>query len=330
MVGSGTFAPNTTSIAPTYFPSASDYTLGTVTLTLTASRNPLNCNSSSSNTITLHFITTPTADAGPVSATICEGATYITNGTIATNYSNVTWSSSGSGTFTNATTFLANYTPSALDYTLGFVNLTLTANPLSPCSGTASDVIRLNLQRAPQIIVRANDVICNTQNTYAIGGTSVTDYILNSEVWSTSGTGTFSPSGDALNPVYNPSSDDLAAGFVTLTITVNSIAPCVIPVSNSFGLNFQKLPVANAGPTIIACDTPLQISTATATLSTVGNLVWSTSGTGTFDYTNVLDPIYTPSNFDVLNSFTKNVVYPAFLNILLNFLHITGSFPFIL
>ena len=314
--GSGTFAPNTTSIAPTYFPSASDYTLGTVTLTLTASRNPLNCNSSSSNTITLHFITTPTADAGPVSATICEGATYITNGTIATNYSNVTWSSSGSGTFTNATTFLANYTPSALDYTLGFVNLTLTANPLSPCSGTASDVIRLNLQRAPQIIVRANDVICNTQNTYAIGGTSVTDYILNSEVWSTSGTGTFTPSGDALNPVYNPSTDDLAAGFVTLTITVNSIAPCVIPVSNSFGLNFQKLPVANAGPTIIACDTPFQITTATASLNTVSNLVWSTSGTGTFDYTNVLDPIYTPSNFDVLNSpitltLTANAIAPC-------------------
>lgn len=314
--GSGTFAPNTTAIAPTYFPSASDYTLGTVTLTLTASRNPLNCNSSSSNTITLHFITKPTADAGPVAATICEGSFYVTNGAIASNFSNVTWSSSGSGTFTNATTFLANYTPSALDYTLGFVNLTLTANTISPCTGVAIDVIRLNLQRAPQITVRANDAICNTQNTYAIGGTSVTDYVLNSEVWSSSGTGTFSPSGDALNPVYNPSSDDLAAGFVTLTITVNSIAPCVIPVSNSFGLNFQKLPVANAGPTIIACDTPFQITTATATLSTVSNLVWSTSGTGTFDYTNILDPIYTPSTFDVLNSpitltLTANAIAPC-------------------
>jgi gliding motility-associated-like protein len=314
--GSGTFAPNTTSVTPTYFPSASDYTLGTVTLTLTASRNPLNCNSSSSNTITLHFITKPTANAGPVAATICQGSFYVTNGATASNYSNVTWSSSGSGTFTNATTLLATYTPSALDYTLGFVNLTLTANTISPCTGVATDVIRLNLQRVPVITVRANDTICLTQNTYAIGGTSVTDYSANSEVWSSSGTGTFSPSGDSLNPIYNPSTDDLAAGFVTLTITVNSIAPCVIPVSNSFVLNFQKLPVANAGPTLVACDTPFHITTATATISTVSNLVWSTSGTGTFDYTNVLDPIYTPSAFDVLNSpitltLTANAIAPC-------------------
>jgi hypothetical protein len=38
---------------------------------------------------------------------------------------------------------------------------------------------------------------------------------------------------DPLNPIYNPSVDDLAAGFVSLTITVNSIAPCVVPVSKS-------------------------------------------------------------------------------------------------
>ncbi len=314
--GSGTFAPNKTSIAPTYFPSASDYTLGTVTLTLTASRNPLNCNSSSSNTITLHFINKPTADAGPVSATICEGSFYVTNGATATNYSNVTWSSSGSGTFSNATTLLASYTPSAADYNLGFVNLTLSANSITPCLGLATDVIRLNLQKLPVITVRANDTICLTQNSYAIGGTAVVNYLANSAVWSSSGTGTFSPSGVLLNPIYNPSTDDLTAGSVTLTITVNSLSPCIIPVSNSFVLSFQKLPVASAGPNLTQCDTPFHITTATATLSTVNDLVWSTSGTGTFDYTNVLDPIYTPSTFDAANSpitltLTANAIAPC-------------------
>ena len=317
--GSGTFAPNNTALAPTYFPSASDYTLGTVTLTLTASRNPLNCNSSTSNTITLHFISKPTANAGPVSASICEGFSYVTNGATATNYANVTWATSGSGTFINATTLLATYTPSAADYNLGFVNLTLSANPLTPCSAIATDVIRLDLQKAPVIIVRADDTICITQNTYAIGGTSVTNYVANSEVWTSSGTGTFSPSGDTLNPIYNPSTDDLAAGSVTLTITVNSIAPCIVPLSNSFVVTFQKLPVANAGPALTECDTPFHITTATATLSTVSSLVWSTSGTGTFDYTNVIDPIYTPSAFDVLNSpitltLTGNAIAPCTAN----------------
>ena len=315
--GTGNFAPNTSAISPTYFPSASDYTLGTVTLTLTASRNPLNCNSSRSNTITLHFIKKPTVDAGPTSAIICEGASYVTNQATAANYSNVTWSTSGTGTFTNATTLLATYTPSAADYNLGFVNLTLTANTITPCTGVVTDVIRLNLQKLPVITLSGiSDSICITQNTYAIGGTSVVNYVLNSQIWTTSGTGTFSPSGDPLNPIYNPSVDDLAAGFVSLTITVNSNAPCIVPVSKSLVLNFQKLPVASAGPALTKCDTPFLLNTATADLSTVNNLVWSTSGTGTFDYTNILAPIYTPSAFDVLNSpitltLTANAIAPC-------------------
>jgi len=315
--GSGTFAPDNTVIAPTYFPSASDYTLGTITLTLTAAKNPLNCNSSTSNTITLHFISPPIADAGPITATICELSSYVTNGTTATdNYSNVTWSTTGTGTFTNATTLLATYTPSAADYNLGFVDLTLMANPLSPCTDPATDVIRLNLQKLPIITLTATDSICVTQNSYGIGGTTVTNYAPNSFVWTTSGTGTFLPSGDPLNPIYNPSNTDLALGSVTLTLTVNSIAPCIIPVSSTLVLSFQKLPVANAGPNITRCALPFQITDSTVDLTTISNLVWSTSGTGTFDFTNIINPIYTPSAADILSgsvrlTLTANPIAPC-------------------
>ncbi|MFY7884154.1 MAG: hypothetical protein ACOVOV_04840, partial [Dolichospermum sp.] len=315
--GSGTFAPNNGVIAPTYFPSASDYTLGTVTLTLTAARNPLNCNSSTSNTITLHFISPPTADAGPANATICEGSSYVTIGTDATNESNVTWSTTGTGTFTSATTLTATYTPSAADFNLGFVDLTLMANPLNPCTAPATDVIRLFLQKLPVITLTASDAICVTQNSYGIGGTTVTDYDTNSIVWTTTGTGTFSPSGNPLNPIYNPSNADLASASVTLTLTVNSITPCVVPVSSSLVLSFQKVPVANAGFNITRCAIPFQITDATANLATVSNLVWSTSGTGTFDFTNVIDPIYTPSAADILSvnpirlTLTANPIAPC-------------------
>ncbi|MGB2299625.1 MAG: immunoglobulin domain-containing protein, partial [Flavobacteriaceae bacterium] len=44
--GTGNFGGLETTEAPTYFPTPADYELGIVTLTLTASRNPLNCNSS--------------------------------------------------------------------------------------------------------------------------------------------------------------------------------------------------------------------------------------------------------------------------------------------
>ncbi|WGK94414.1 MULTISPECIES: PKD-like domain-containing protein [Flavobacterium] len=324
--GTGTFS-STTTATPIYSPSAADYTLGTVKLKLTASRNPLNCNSSTFKEITLHFISKPTVDAGPLTAEICQGFSYVTNSATASNYSNVTWSTSGTGTFINATTLLASYTPSASDYNAGFVILTLSANPIAPCSGPITDTIRLNLQKTPVITVPADTSICVNQNTFSIGGVSISPadaYDTNSIVWTTTGTGTFSPSGDALNPIYNPSTDDIAAGFVNLKITVNPIAPCVTSVSNTFKLSFQKLPVATAGANLTRCALPFQITSATADLTTVNNLVWTTNGTGTFDYSNIIDPIYTPSAADILSgsvilTLTANPIAPCAIPSVSNF-----------
>ena len=113
------------------FPTPADYELGIVTLTLTASRNPLNCNSSTEDTITLNFIEKPTVDAGPSIVSLCEGAlapsSYVTNQATAIDYSTLTWSSNGSGTWStaNPNNLLETYTPSAADYDTGFVILTL-------------------------------------------------------------------------------------------------------------------------------------------------------------------------------------------------------------
>ena len=113
------------------FPTPADYELGIVTLTLTASRNPLNCNSSTEDTITLNFIEKPTVDAGPSIVSLCEGAlapsSYVTNQATAIDYSTLTWSSHGTGTWStaNPNNLLETYTPSAADYDTGFVILTL-------------------------------------------------------------------------------------------------------------------------------------------------------------------------------------------------------------
>ena len=129
--GTGNFGGLETTETPTYFPTPADYELGVVTLTLTASRTPLNCNSSTQDTITLNFIEKPTVDAGPSIVSLCEGAlapsSYVTNQATAIDYSTLTWSSNGSGTWStaNPNNLLETYTPSAADYDTGFVILTL-------------------------------------------------------------------------------------------------------------------------------------------------------------------------------------------------------------
>ncbi|MCF6130778.1 choice-of-anchor D domain-containing protein [Flavobacterium sp. WG47] len=67
------------------------------------------------------------------------GATNITTGSSATYQSSVLWTSSGTGSFANATSLTTcTYTPSAADITAGSVTLTLTAYGNAPCGNTTS------------------------------------------------------------------------------------------------------------------------------------------------------------------------------------------------
>ncbi len=62
-------------------------------------------------------------------------------------------------------------------------------------------------------------------------------------------------------------------------------------------------PQANAGPDAAICQgTSYQLN---GSLSNAGSFLWSTSGTGTFDNNLVLDPVYTPSQSDILNGFVN-------------------------
>ncbi len=66
-------------------------------------------------------------------STICEGDTYQTN-TATLNYSGgSTWTTSGTGSFSNSADLNTTYTPSAADIANRFVELTLTANATAMC-----------------------------------------------------------------------------------------------------------------------------------------------------------------------------------------------------
>jgi hypothetical protein len=62
---------------------------------------------------------------------------------VATNFADVLWTTSGDGTFDNSAITNAVYFPGPGDKTNRTVNLTLTASPISPCSGNASSVINI-------------------------------------------------------------------------------------------------------------------------------------------------------------------------------------------
>ncbi|HUN81092.1 MAG TPA: immunoglobulin domain-containing protein, partial [Phycisphaerae bacterium] len=83
---------------------------------------------------------------GPYSG--CETAAVSLGGT-ANNAASVSWSSSGTGTFTDGDTVSASYLPSEDDVEAGSVTLTLTAAPNPPCAAPATSQTTLTLVKNP-------------------------------------------------------------------------------------------------------------------------------------------------------------------------------------
>lgn len=142
--GTGTFIDDNSLTIAAYTPSAADIAAGSVTLTLTAVANEP-CASNTAATKTLFINESPTGDAG-TALTTCNTSSPInvTAGATADHYTSLLWTSSGTGTFTNANSLtLATYTPSAADVLAGGVILTLTVTSAGCGSDTSTKTLTI-------------------------------------------------------------------------------------------------------------------------------------------------------------------------------------------
>ncbi|MBK7175139.1 MAG: hypothetical protein IPH84_18400 [Bacteroidales bacterium] len=109
-----------------------------------------------------------TVNAG-ADATICESAgNYTLAGAAVANATSLLWTTSGTGTFNNATTLNPVYTPSADDIAAGTVTLTITASSAAPCV-SASDVMVLNISHQAVVNAGADATICEG-SAYTVSG----------------------------------------------------------------------------------------------------------------------------------------------------------------
>jgi gliding motility-associated-like protein len=287
--GTGTFSPNSTVLNPVYFSSTADTTSGSVMLTLTSTNN----GGCLSVTQTINLIYTQTLTVNPgITQTVCaNNATVALNG-ISTTSAGI-WTSSGNGTFTPSSGSLStSYIPSASDILAGAVTLTLTSannGGCNPVTNTTSIIITPK----PTANAGPDQSVCANNASISLSG-SVT--IASGGIWSSSGTGTFSPNNTSLNTGYIASPADTTAGSVFLILSTTGNGNC-LTVSDTMVLNFTPAPLVNAGANASACKTNPNIS-LNGTSST-GSATWTTLGSGTFNPNNtVLNPTYVPSTAD--------------------------------
>ncbi|MFN6945007.1 MAG: T9SS type B sorting domain-containing protein [Cytophagaceae bacterium] len=288
--GNGTFTPNEFAVNATYLITDNDRAQGNVSLVLTTEGNGL-CNAVSDEMV-LTITPRPTVNAGP-DRTICAGSSVNLSGlvTVATGG---TWATaSGNGTFTPGPTFLnTSFTPTATQVAAGQVSITLTTTGNGTCNPVSDNMI-LTIQPVPVVNAGFNRTVCETVNSINLNG--AVQHAAGG-LWSTSGTGTFSPDANTLNAQYIPSTADKAAEQITLTLTSTGNAPCSA-VSRSILIRFTRQPTVDAGPATI-CSNANTVPLS-GTFTNAGGVVWSTSGSGTFSPSSVsLTPNYTPTQAD--------------------------------
>ena len=252
-------------------------------------------------TLDITIVDAPTATAGS-NGDVCVGDIYSLSGT-ATNQVSVLWTTTGDGTFTNASSLNPDYDPGPNDILSGTVDLTLTATGTAPAGSacaTSSSMMTLTIHQVPTATAGLNDNVC-AGSSYTLSSSTSTNQV--SVLWTTTGDGTFT-NVSSLNPDYDPGPNDILSGTVDLTLTSTGTAPSSLPCAidiSTMTLTIIPAPTAYAGPNDVICENnPYPLLSATATNQV--SVLWATSGDGTFSNVSAtsLNPDYTPGPNDIL------------------------------
>ncbi len=288
--GSGTF-DDSTSATPVYSPSVSDVNAGSVFLEALTTGNGT-CGAQTDNLL-LTFKDAPTVNAGTDRVLCADNPSLTLNGSF-TNASTITWSG-GAGSFSDVNDINTTYTANASEISAGIATLYLTTGGHLNCN-SAVDTMVITITPIPVVSVLPDTTICESLNEFQLAG-SIQNAI--GGVWTTSGTGIFSPSDTALNAQYVPSVNDKTSSvFLTLTSEGNGLCNAV---SNTFELSFQDISSVTPDlPIITECSNVSSISLNTVFNNATG-VIWETTGSGTFGDSLSNSTTYTPSLVDKIN-----------------------------
>ncbi len=222
-------------------PNPSAVTAGTyyIKCTLTTGGD---CASFAQVTATVNAV--PTVNAGST-INVCPGSTVNLNGSIGGAATSATWSG-GAGTFSDKNNPLSMYTPTAAEYALGTIKLTLTTDdPVGPCTPASSDVI-LNFYKNPTIKFlidkkKGCPVHCVnfSDSSFVTGGT------VSAWKWNFGD----STSSDNISSVPKPNHCYENTGLYTVSLTVTSDRGCVSSLTVPKMIEVFALPTAEFYPT---------------------------------------------------------------------------------
>lgn len=249
-----------------------------------------------SYTYVTEYLSTPFVNSG-TDATVCANVGFPISGSVGGGPAGGSWSSTGYGTFTNGLNDLNNeYNPNPLDALISPIQIILTSNgSLCPAK---KDTLYLTVNEPPLVNASVDQTVCannaETDLNGSVQGGSSTG------IWTTLGTGTFSPIGDSLNATYIPSASDKSNGSVALVLSSTNNGNCMVE-RDTIHITITPPPAVEIlEDTIMVCanNSAVSLSGSVSGASTTG--VWHSDGDGSFNPNNVsLSLTYYPGLNDI-------------------------------
>ncbi|MBL4664991.1 MAG: gliding motility-associated C-terminal domain-containing protein [Nitrospinaceae bacterium] len=289
-LGDGTFSPTKTNLGATYTPGGGDIAAGSATLVLTSTFNGT-C-FPETDTMTVIIGPAPLVDAG-ANQVVCNGDDVFLNGSVTAGSTTGFWTSTGTGTFADASLLNAVYTPSAADTVFGSVFLILSSTFNGTCVAV-SDIMTVTLTTKPKVVAGNDTSVCANNASIALSG-SVTGSTTSGR-WSTSGSGTFSPNDSDLSATYIPSNSDTIAG----SVTIHLVSTNACQIWDSLTITITPAPEVDGGPDQIHCSDTLSVDLVGSVSSGATTGIWTTSGSGVFTNDTLLSTTYLASSADTL------------------------------
>jgi gliding motility-associated-like protein len=273
--GTGSFA-NANNINTNYVFGAGE--LGVVTLTVTTD-DPAGVCPAVSDQIELTIQDAAEVYAG-VNDAICSGETYTMSGTQGGSTSNITWSSSGTGSFDDNTSLTAVYTPSTLDISSGSVILTIASDDPSGVCGVVTDNMTLTINPLPTVTAGSNSPVCEGQtlNLTESGG--------NATAWTWTGTGSYNPA-----DVQNPSQASAVLGATASYTVTGTITATGCSAQDVVNVTINPTPTVTAGSNSPICEGE------TLNLTETGGDAdtWTWTSTSSYNPDDIQNPVHASS-----------------------------------
>ncbi len=252
-------------------------------------------------------------------ATICGNSSFTLNGVVGGGPNTAIWTHGGFGALSFPNTTYTNniYTPALLDTILkpvpqttpatvgGVIKFVLTSTGICP---SKSDTLKLYVKQPPLVNAGSTQFVCSNNPTVQLAGNVISTNSLG--IWNAvaPANGTFTPSNNLLNSVYNLSNTDTALSKIKLILTSTGVAGCN-PVIDTFRIIMKKAPLVKAStinPIIRCSNNPNVFLSGVVSGTTTNTGSWQTFGSGVFiPNNNSLVNNYIPSAADILAGTVK-------------------------